>query len=359
MKPLVLFARRSRPLSASAVRKRNSVLSEKSPYSRADRIQPPGASTRSRPSRTLKLPASLFSIVHPFNVPSNSDTNPLAGWPYAAVVHSAMAAMSPRTGAFTADLLKTVPNERYERYESDALEVLFDLAPRQPQHHRPAVGADRGVRGAPQLVEDVRHLLVRQRIVRLHRRMAGHRRRDALDRVVHLGAAIESFQVLGQRPNRRIALLPAQHHRVRRDPQQVAAELFELETESLEIGGMRRERLARGRRQLHEQRFQQALALETPGRQPLGEPLEQDALVRHVLVDDRDAFLVHGDDEGVAELPERHHRTDDGGRVVTRLCKGCDRCEGGGCKCPGIATSSDTHHRVVGAFHAGSRSPPA
>ncbi len=45
-----------------------------------------------------------------------------------------------------------------------------------------------------------------------------------------------------------------------------------------------------------------------PRRQPLGDLLEEDALVGHVLVDDRQALFVGGDDERVAELAERHHR---------------------------------------------------
>ena len=61
------------------------------------------------------------------------------------------------------------------------------------------------------------------------------------------------------------------------------------------------------RRQLDQQRLEQPLALEPAAGQPLGDALEQDALVRHVLVDDGDALFVHRDDERVAELAERHH----------------------------------------------------
>ena len=71
---------------------------------------------------------------------------------------------------------------------------------------------------------------------------------------------------------------------------------------------MRHERLPAARRQLDEHRLEQPLALEPPARQPLGDALEQHALVRDVLIDDRDALFVNGDDERVAELAERHHR---------------------------------------------------
>ena len=47
-----------------------------------------------------------------------------------------------------------------------------------------------------------------------------------------------------------------------------------------------------------------------PRGQRLHHPLEQHALVRDVLVDDRHPLVVDGDDEGVAELAERNHRTD-------------------------------------------------
>ena len=55
---------------------------------------------------------------------------------------------------------------------------------------------------------------------------------------------------------------------------------------------------------------QQTLTLERFGRQPLHDPLEQHPLVRDVLIDDAQPLVVHGDDERVAELPERDHRAD-------------------------------------------------
>ena len=71
---------------------------------------------------------------------------------------------------------------------------------------------------------------------------------------------------------------------------------------------MRGQRLPSARRQLHEDRHEEPLALEAAARQPLGNPFEQHALVRDVLIDDRQAFFVNRDDERVAELAERHQR---------------------------------------------------
>jgi len=133
--------------------------------------------------------------------------------------------------------------------------------------------------------------------------MACGRGCDPLDRRVHAGAAIQSFQVLGQRPQRGIAVLAAEQCRERGYAQRIAAELLDLESEPLEIGRVRRERLASSRRQLDEHRYEQALALEPAARQALGDPLEQHALVRHVLIDDRNPLIVNRDDESVSELP--------------------------------------------------------
>ena len=65
--------------------------------------------------------------------------------------------------------------------------------------------ADARVGRPPQLGEDVAHLLVRQRIVRLHRRMARHRRGDPPQRVLDARAGLAAFQVLGKRPDCRFA----------------------------------------------------------------------------------------------------------------------------------------------------------
>jgi len=63
-------------------------------------------------------------------------------------------------------------------------------------------------------------------------------------------------------------------------------------------------------RQLQDDGHEQALTLGAPAGQALHHLLEQHALVRHVLIDDCDALVVHRDDEGVAELPQRRHGPD-------------------------------------------------
>src|SRR5919108_4785565 len=71
-----------------------------------------------------------------------------------------------------------------EPWNLNALKVLLDFSTRQPQHYRAAVRAHARVRGAPQLFENEPHLLHRERVVRLHRGVARHRRRNPPKRVV-------------------------------------------------------------------------------------------------------------------------------------------------------------------------------
>ncbi len=90
-----------------------------------------------------------------------------------------------------------------------------------------------------------------------------------------------------------------------------AAEILHLEPELRQRGRVRHQRLMLAGTDLEHDRAQQPLRFERPADQPLGDLLEQDALVRHVLVDDRHALVVHRDDERVAELAERRHRPDE------------------------------------------------
>ena len=74
-------------------------------------------------------------------------------------------------------------------------------------------------------------------------------------------------------------------------------------TETLRIGNAAEQRLPRSCwRRVGDQQLEQVLTLQPACRGPVGDPLEQHAFVCDMLVDDRDAFLVDGDDEGVAEL---------------------------------------------------------
>src|SRR5262245_64368819 len=95
-------------------------------------------------------------------------------------------------------------------HPSNPLEILLHLPPGTTQHHRTAVRANRRIRGAAQLLEYVRHLLVRQRVIGFDRRMARRRRGDSLDGRIDAGPAIEAFEVLRQRPQSRGAILASE-----------------------------------------------------------------------------------------------------------------------------------------------------
>ena len=82
---------------------------------------------------------------------------------------------------------------------SDSLKVLLDLPPRQPKHDRPAVRADGRVRRGGELREDVHHLLVGQRVVRLHGGVACDGGGHLLECRFGRAAAVEAFEVLAER----------------------------------------------------------------------------------------------------------------------------------------------------------------
>ena len=86
----------------------------------------------------------------------------------------------------------------------------------------------------------------------------------------------------------------------------LAAELLELEAEPLEIAARARAApVARAGDSSISSGSSSRWLSSAPARQPFHNPLEQHALVRDVLVDDRDPLVVHRDDERVAELAER------------------------------------------------------
>jgi hypothetical protein len=172
---------------------------------------------------------------------------------------------------------------------SEPLEVLFDLAP-----------VRRSITGRPcgQIVEyDVRRSSSRMcaifsavsGIVRLHRRMTGHRRGDFVD--VHPRRANrESSPSRSSASVRSVAsaILGAGRGYGRHG----------TSPPNSSISKPRRSRSRRApaapaplRRQTDDQRLQQTLAFEPARRQPLSDPLEQHSLVRDMLVDDGDAFL--------------------------------------------------------------------
>ena len=165
--------------------------------------------------------------------------------------------------------------------------------------------AHRGIGGGAQLLEDVRHLLGGERVVGAHGGVAGHGRGDLLHRLFGHESAIVPFEVIGERAERAVDVRRGENRRHRGDAHAGPAKVFELEPEA-------RQRLAPGQQrvmacagQVEHHGHQQSLALERGLREALENPLEQHALVRHVLIDDHQAVVVHRHDERIAELAER------------------------------------------------------
>ena len=140
--------------------------------------------------------------------------------------------------------------------------------------------------------------------------MTRRRRCNALQRVLHVRATIEALEIFGQREQRPRAVVRVEQRRHRVHSDRRVAERFELEPEPRELGRAAHERLVRRRRDVEHHRHEQPLRLERAGRQALHHALEQHALVRDMLIDDRNPLVVHGDDERVAELAEGNHRLD-------------------------------------------------
>ena len=66
--------------------------------------------------------------------------------------------------------------------------------------------------------------------------MARRRRRDSPQRVAHLSPAIQSFQILCKRAERRHRLVAPKDGRHGTHAERVAAEIFDGETKPVEIG---------------------------------------------------------------------------------------------------------------------------
>src|SRR5436190_3827577 len=144
----------------------------------------------------------------------------------------------------------------------DPLEVLLDLPSRDPQNDGAAVRAHARIRRAAQLLEDVSHLLHRQWIICLDGGVTRHRGRNFSQRLLDARAAIEAFEIAGKGTNRRFAFGRIERRWKSRQPDAIAAELFDLQTELLERRGVGYERLPFGWRHLDQHRRQQPLALE-------------------------------------------------------------------------------------------------
>src|SRR5687768_14245747 len=83
----------------------------------------------------------------------------------------------------------------------DPLEVLLHFTPGEAQNYRTPVRADGGIRRPSQLFQDVAHLFERQRIVRLHGRVACHRGGNPAKCIVDSGTLVETLEVLGEGAN--------------------------------------------------------------------------------------------------------------------------------------------------------------
>ncbi len=108
----------------------------------------------------------------------------------------------------------------------------------------------------------------------------------------------------------------------RRDLYRDAARAKGLDFESVLrqfVGDVGEDGLLR-RREFDHQRQQQALAFDFLRRSLLQDLLEQHALVGHVLVDDPQAFRIHREDEGVANLAQRFERGQRRSQIARGFC---------------------------------------
>ena len=111
---------------------------------------------------------------------------------------------------------------------SPPVELRRELLDWEPYQGRPAVWTHRRIGGPPELLEDVAHLVQRQRVIRLDRRVAGHGGRDAPQRLFD-AAAPQPFQVVGQRANRRLAFSRLEERGHGRQAHAIAAKLLDFE----------------------------------------------------------------------------------------------------------------------------------
>src|SRR5882724_5552591 len=197
-----------------------------------------------------------------------------------------------------------------------APELPFYVAQRQAADDRPAVWAEVRRFRDGQIRDEPRHLLALQRGVRLDGRVAGHEGQRAVQQRLRLAFA-GAVDVLHERLDEPPRLLPPEQRGHRAQDDGGAAPALESEAQALErlrplldqrrlaraeLQGLREEQLLRGQR----------------ARVQIGEqPLEQHALVRHVLIQKKDLVVRCRYHERVLEL------ADD----VAEVC-GCELCRG-------------------------------
>src|SRR6266850_3082804 len=197
-----------------------------------------------------------------------------------------------------------------------AAELPFYVAQRQAADDRPAVWAEVRRFRDGQIRDEPRHLLALQRGVRLDGRVAGHEGQRAVQQRLRLALA-GAVDVLHERLDEPPRLLPPEQRGHRAQDDGGAAPALESEAQALErlrplldqrrltraeLQGLREEQLLRGQRarvQISEQ------------------PLEQHALVRHVLIQEEDLVVARGDYECVLELSDHGAEAD-----RRKVCRG-------------------------------------
>src|SRR5262245_20986047 len=184
-------------------------------------------------------------------------------------------------------------------------ERALDLLHREPEERGPAVGTRGRIRRREEVVQEPLHPLARQRMIHLDRRVARGGRHEAAakladtgERRAHAGRVAEQ----GPQENRGCARSGERRNRV--DPRRTVAEGLNLEAEPAELGSLLLEEDALARIEVHQDREQELLDRHLPrfGRGEMA--LEQDALVRRVLVHDEKTVGSARDDVRVLVLAE-------------------------------------------------------
>jgi hypothetical protein len=117
-------------------------------------------------------------------------------------------------------------------------------------------------------------------------------------------ALARPVDVLHERLDQPLRLLSAQQRGHRAQHHRRAAPALEPEAQAFERGRPLLHEPGLARAQLDRLREQQLLRGQRARVELAKEPLEQHALVRHVLVDEEHLVVARGDDEGVLQLPD-------------------------------------------------------
>jgi hypothetical protein len=169
---------------------------------------------------------------------------------------------------------------------------------------RAAVGAGGGVLGPAECGEEPFDLVRSQGLIDLDGGVAGDAGCDAAAAslgVLRLLIAVGNGQDLFDHP---FKLMAFETYGSGFDGQGAGAKGFSFKAVALQLFGYLGEGDHLGGKEIDEQRHEEALALDLFGIAVAEDFFEEDALVGYVLVDDPEALLVGGEDEGVAELAE-------------------------------------------------------